>query len=140
MENKKYKPLIDKLFWWIWIPTVIMLVIGTAISFVSVIAFVLLLATDIFTFYFIVTSLVGYVELREKTLFVKFGFILKREIPYSMIMGISKERKLYTDSMLSIKNSMEHVRIKYNKFDVICVSVVDNDEFIDELKKRINAN
>lgn len=140
MENKKYKPLIDKLFWLIWIPTVIMLIIGTAISFVSVIAFVLLLATDIFTFYFIVTSLVGYVELREKTLFVKFGFILKREIPYSMIMGISKERKLYTDSMLSIKNSMEHVRIKYNKFDVICVSVVDNDEFIDELKKRINAN
>ena len=140
MENKKYKPLIDKLFWWIWIPTVIMLVIGTAISFVSVIALVIMLATDVFTFYFIVTSLVGYVELREKTLFVKFGFILKREIPYSMIMGISKERKLYTDSMLSIKNSMEHVRIKYNKFDVICVSVVDNDEFIDELKKRINAN
>ena len=140
MENKKYKPLIDKLFWWIWIPTVMMLVIGTAISFVSVIAFVLLIATDIFTFYFIVTSLVGYVELREKTLFVKFGFILKREIPYGMIMGISKERKWYTDSMLSIKNSMEHVRIKYNKFDVICVSVVDNDEFIDELKKRTNAN
>ena len=140
MENKKYKPLIDKMFWIVWIPTAIFLIGGTVISFVSVIAFIIMLATDIFTFYFIVTSLVGYVELREKTLFVKFGFILEREIPYAMIMGISKERKIYSDSMLSIKNSMEHVRIKYNKFDVVCVSVVDNDGFIEELKKRIKVN
>ena len=40
--------------------------------------------------------------------------------------------------MLALKNSIEHVDIKYNSFDVTCVSVKDNDAFIKELEERIH--
>ena len=93
--------------------------------------------TDILVFYFVISPLFGYAELREHTLFIKLGFIMKREIPYSAIRGTSKTRKFYSDSMLSLKNSLEHVNIKYNKFDMISVSVQDNEGFIKELEERI---
>ena len=41
--------------------------------------------------------------------------------------------------MLSLKLAMEHINIKYNKFDVIAVSVVTNDDFEKELSARIEA-
>ena len=136
MQNVRLKPKIGKMFYIIWLPTVALLIAITAISFTGLLAFLIMLATDIFTVYFLFSSLVGYVELREKTLFVKFGFFLKREIPYGKIRGVSKERKFYADSLLSIKNTMEHVNIKYNRFDVISVSVVDNDYLVGELNRR----
>ena len=126
------------MFWIIWLPTIALMAVATAISVSETVALIILIATDIFVLYFFLTSLVGYAELREDTLFVKLGFILKREIPYEKILRVSKDRKLYTDSLLSIKNSMEHVTVRYNRFDVICVSVVTNDEFIEELNARIN--
>ena len=138
MQNRKFKPLIGKMFWIIWLPTIALMAVATAISVSETVALIILIATDIFVLYFFLTSLVGYAELREDTLFVKLGFILKREIPYEKILRVSKDRKLYTDSLLSIKNSMEHVTVRYNRFDVICVSVVTNDEFIEELNARIN--
>lgn len=139
MNTKRFKPKYDKLFGLVWIPTALMMVLATVISFAHLVAFLLILATDIFTFYFLLSSALGYAELREETLFVKFGFILKREIPYKKIRDIEKGRKFYSESMLSLKNSMEHVNIKYGRFDVVTVSVSDNDEFIKELKERISA-
>ena len=99
-------------------------------------ALLLMLPTDILTFYFLLSPLFGYVELRENTLFIKFGFILKREIPYNKIRGLIKERSFIAETMLSLKNSFEHVKIKYNSFDVITVSVIDNDSFIKEVENR----
>ena len=139
MENKKFKPLVDKYFYAIWIPMAVLMLALTAISLFEPTALIIMLATDAFTFYFLVSSLIGYVELRGDTLFVKFGFILKREIPYCKIRSLVKDRRVYSESMLSLKNSLEHVNIKYNRFDVISVSVVDNDGFIKELEERIAA-
>jgi hypothetical protein len=62
---------------------------------------------------------------------------MTREIPYSKIRGFVKERKFYSESMTSLKNALEHVNIKYNSFDVVTVSVTDNDDFIGELNLRI---
>ena len=135
----RFKPLIGKMFWLIWLPTIALMTVATAISVSATAALIILIAVDILVVYFFLTSLVGYAELRENTLFVKLGFILKREIPYEKITRITKDRKLYTDSLLSIKNSMEHVTIRYNRFDVVCVSVVTNDRFIEELNARIDA-
>ena len=135
--NKKYKPLTGGLFFAIWIPTAALMIAATVIAAFSPLALIIMIPTDIFTFYFLVTSLVGYAELREKSLFVKFGFIIKREIPYSKIRDIFKERKFHSETMLSLKNSVEHIIIKYNKFDVICVSVKNNDEFMESLRARI---
>ncbi len=94
-----------------------------------------MICVDVFTYYFMVSSLVGYVELREHTLYVKFGFILKREIPYDKIRELNKERRIMSYSMLSLKNSLEHINIKYNRFDMITVSVVKNDELIERLEE-----
>lgn len=139
MENKKFKPLIDKTLPIIWIPLTVLLAVATALSVYSILALCIMIAVDLFTFYFLLSPLFGYAELREQTLFVKFGFILKREIPYTAIRGYEKNRKFYSESMLSLKLAMEHINIKYNKFDVIAISVVTNDAFLDELSARIEA-
>ena len=137
MEQRRFKPLIDKLFWIIFIPTCLLLLAVTVVAVFEPLALVLTILVDIFTLYFLISPLFGYVELREETLFVKFGFFMKREIPYSKIRGVSRERKFYSDSMLSLKNSFEHVNIKYNSFDMLSVSVVGNDELVREIQVRI---
>ena len=137
MENKRYRPLIDKVFWITWVPTVALMIVANIISFFDIVAVLIMLSVDIFTLYFLVSSLVGYVELREETVFVKLGFFVKKEIPYNAIREITKEHKLYADSMSALKNALDHVNIKYNKFDVLSVSVVDNDDLAKKLKEKI---
>lgn len=139
MPNKRFKPLIDKSFYIIWIPTLLLLAAATVISFTATAALVILIATDVFSLYFLFSSLAGYVELREDSVYIKFGFILKAEIPYERIRGFSKERKIYSDSTVAIKNAIEHVNIKYNKFELASVSVVNNDELLSEIKMRMKA-
>ena len=137
--NKIYKPKIDGLFYAIWIPTVLLLLVCTVIACVEPMALLILIATDIFTLYFLVSPLVGYVELRENTVFIRYGFFITREIDYLRIRDMKKERKFYSEAMLSLKNSMEHVTIKYNKFDVTIVSVTDNDDLMINIRSRIEA-
>ena len=139
MPKKRFKPLIDKTFYIIWIPTAVLLAAATVIALSSLLALLILIATDLFTLYFLLSSLAGYVELRENTVFIKLGFIMKLDIPYEKIRGFSRQRKIYSDSTVSIKNALEHVNIKYNKFDIVSVSVVTNDELIGEIEKRIQA-
>ena len=75
MVSKKYKPLVDKLFWIITIPTAILLIAMTVVAAFEPVVLLIMIPTDIFTFYFLISPLFGYVELREKTLFIKYGFI-----------------------------------------------------------------
>lgn len=138
MSFERFKPGIDKLFWWISIPTA-MLMLG--VSAVSAIfepsALFITIPVTLFVAYFIISPLFGYAELREKTLFVKFGFFLKREIPYASIRGIDRCRKFYSDSMLSLKNTLDHLNVKYNRFDILSVSFSDNEGFIERLNEKI---
>ena len=136
MENVRFKPQIDRLFWFIWIPTVILLAVCTVIACTSVVALLIMLATDIFTLYFLISPLFGYVELREQTVYVKFGFFMSREIEYSRIRTVNIERKWYSESMLSLKCAYEHVNVKYNSFDVVTVSVESNATLALELDRR----
>ena len=137
MEKRKFKPLLDRLYWSIVIATSALMIPLTVVSFCHPIALIITVSVDLFVLYFLVSPLFGYVELRQESVFIKFGFILKREIPYEKIRGLKKDRKFYSDSMLSLKNAFEHVNIKYNTFDVITVSVIDNDEFIKEIEAKI---
>ena len=140
MESVRFKPLFDKLYWITLIPTAVLMAALTVMAAVDapLTAVALALPIDIFTFYFFVSPIFGYVELREDSVFIKFGFILKREVPYGKIRGIEKARSAISDSLLSVKSSFEHVNIKYNKFDVVSVSVVGNDAFIKELDARVS--
>ena len=134
---KRYKPLIDKMFWIISIPTLLLMAALTVIAVFDTVALIVVGVVDLAVIYLLVSPLFGYVELREESLYIKYGLILKKEIPYSRIRGAAKERRWYADSMLSLKNALDHVNIKYNSFDVTMVSVVDNDEFIEQLNFRI---
>ena len=141
MENKRFKPKTDKLFWLIFIPTSLLTLGVTVVSAVFLpVTLFYTVPIDVFVGYFVVSSLFGYAELREHSLFIKYGFVLKKEIPYGKIRSLEKARKFYSESMMSLKNSFEHVNIKYNRFDVTTVSVVDNDLFIRELNDRISAS
>ena len=130
VERLRFKPKTDRFIWLIFIPTLVCLAVGTAFAALEPFALFIMVPTDLFTLYFFISPLFGYVEAREKTLFIKFGFFIKREIPYLKIRGAIKERRIISESMLSLKCALEHVNIKYNTFDVLTVSVKDNDRLI----------
>ena len=137
MEKKRFKPLVDKSFWITLLILSVFLAFGTVVAIFELLALFLMLFVDVFSLYLLVAPLFGYAEFRENYLFIKFGLFLKKEIPYDKIRGVTKERKFYSDSMLSLKTAMEHVNIKYNRFDIVSVSLVDNDAFISELDLRL---
>ena len=138
MEKKRFKPKFDKLYFGIAFPTaafVLAVLVLTAI-WKATGGWIIMACTAILVGYLLVFPCFGYVELREETVFIKFGFFLKREIPYARIRGIEKKRTAIADSMLSLKNAMDHVNIKYESFDCVSVSIRDEDGMIDEIKRR----
>ena len=138
MENKRYKPKFDKLYLWILISTALfILTLTTVTAIFEPITLFYTVPVSMLVSYFLITPAFGYAELRESTLFVKFGFFMKREIPYEKIRGVVENRKFYSDSMLSLKNSLDHLNVKYNRFDVLSISVKENDDFKRELELRI---
>lgn len=140
MENKRFKPLVDRLFFIIFIPTLVLLIGVTVLACFEPTALLIVLPVDLFCLYFFISPLFGYVELREEAVFIKYGLILKREIAYGRIRAVEKDRKFFSESMMSLKNSFEHLNLKYNSFDVTAVSVVDNDGFLNALQERMKAS
>ena len=138
MQVKRFKPHFDKLYWLIFVPTEL-LVLATAIVPAIFEPKTLFWTVPVLVFvsYFLISPFFGYVELRESTLFIKYGLILKKEIPYGKIRKLERGKSVISDCMMSLKTALYHVNIKYNIFDVTCVSVKDNDSFIEELKKRL---
>ena len=134
----RYKPKLDRLFY---IPISIALVLSlgaTALCIVYYAPFGLavMILCDLLVLYFLISAFVGYVELREETLFIKFGFFFKKEVPYNKIRRVEKCRKIYSESIVSLKGSLEHIDIRYNTYDVVTVSVVDNDALFAEIDRR----
>lgn len=139
MENEKFKPKFDILYYSTLIFSAVILIgvslIGVIFDGALSVLFVTV-PTTLFIGYFLLSPVFGYVELREKCVFVKFGFFASREIPYSKIRGTVIERKLYSDSMMSLKNSIEHLNIKHGTFDVTSVSVLDNAKLAEKIEER----
>ena len=140
MKRKRFKPLVDKLFWIIAIPTAVLIASATALAALAPTILFVMLPIDLFVVYFLISPLFGYVELRETAVFIKYGFFMKKEIPYVSIRGVSAERKFYADSMLSLKNSFDHLNVKYNTFDLTSISVVGNDELKRALELKASAS
>ena len=140
MRRTLFKPKFDKLYWFITVPTaaltVAVTVLPLALEPVSGWAFAVMLLMDAFVAYFLLSPLAGYVELREKTLFIRYGFILKKEIPYDDIRDVTVGRGIISESMVSLKNAMEHVTVKYGAFEVTVVSVDDNLELAENINVR----
>ena len=137
MNGKRYRPLIDWTFWMILIPTMLLLIAATVFAALEPTALFIILPVDLFSLYFLVSPLFGYVELREESLFIKYGLMLKKEIPYEKIRKVERDKRFYSESMTSLKLSLDHVNVKYNSFDVTTVSVRDNESFMNDLNGLI---
>lgn len=137
MNGKRYRPLIDWTFWMILIPTMLLLIAATVFAALEPTALFIILPVDLFSLYFLVSPLFGYVELREDTLFIRYGLMLKKEIPYAKIRKVERDKKFYSESMTALKLSLDHVNVKYNSFDVTTVSVRDNESFMNDLNGLI---
>ena len=136
MENRRFRPKMDKAYVITWAIALGVVLMASVTAFFEPTVLFVLVPVDLLVLYFTISPLVGYVELREKTVFIKLGFIMKREIPYAKIRGTEKDRKFYSDSMVALKTALEHVNIKYNRFDVISVSVENSDELMREIEER----
>ncbi len=139
METKVFKPLVDRLFWSVLIILFFSLTGATIISSVNLILLIFMIVLDAVCIYLLVSPLFGYVELGESAVLVKFGLLMSREIPYSSIRGMTRGRGIHSESMISLKNGMDHVNIKHGRFDVTTVSVVGNDELVALLEARVGA-
>ena len=137
MQNKIYKPLFDKLFWWTFAITVAILAPLAVVSAFHPVTLLVTVPVIILTLYVLISPFWGYVELREDTVFIKFGLILKKEIPYSKIRDVQLDRKFYSESIIALKNSIEHLNIKYNRYDAVTVSVKGNEAFMEDLNARL---
>ena len=135
MQTKRYRPKIDILFWMITAVANVILLAMLIVGFV----FDVTVPTLLFVNYLIVSLLFGYVELGDDAMFIKFSLLLKRRVPYSQIRTLTIDRRRYSESMLSIKNSIEHVNVRYNRFDVVTVSVRDNEAFVEAVKERMGS-
>jgi len=137
---RKYRVKVDRLFFFIFIPLLLILLSVTVVlGVLDSVTLFWLLPIDIFTLYFLISPLFGYCELREEGLFIRYGFIITRYIPYEKIRGIEEKRAFYTNSMLSLKCAFSHIDIKYNLYDVTSVGVRESDEFIRRLGEKING-
>ena len=135
----KFKPKIDSYYLWILIFTELVLLAALVLCLVEFTlgGFFIMLFTFIFTSFFIISPFFGYAELRDGELYIKFGFFLKKSIPYSKIRAVEKKRRWYSESMVSLKMAMNHIDVKYNRFDVVSLSIKDEEIFIEELNKKI---
>ena len=78
MKNKKYRPLFDRLYWSISIPTLLLVLVTTVLlGVLSSETLFIMIPLSIFVLYFFVSPFFGYAELRETTLFIRFGFFLR---------------------------------------------------------------
>ena len=140
MKDKRYRPLVDKLFYSLAVTTFLIVFLPTLIcGILEPNTLFIMLPIFVFTAYFFVSPLFGYVELRDDVLFIKYGFIMSRSIPYNKIRKIEKERRIISPAIMSIKNALDHVNIKYNTFDLTTVSLKECDSFLEELNKRCDG-
>lgn len=137
MENKRFKPRYDRYYIVTWIACLAVVMMASAAAFFEPTVLFVLIPVDLLTLYFAISPLFGYVELRDATVYVKLGFILDKEIPYQKIRGFDRKRSFYADSMTSLKTALDHLNIRYNRFDVISVCVESDDELIAEIEARI---
>ena len=137
MENKRYKPLVDKFFYIL--ASVTLILVASPMIICGILAPTTLFITTpicLFSLYFFISPLTGYVEVRESSIYIRYGFIMTKEIEYNRIRSVEKDRTAISPSLISLKSSLEHVNIKFNTFDITTVSVKDNDDLIKEITER----
>ena len=78
MKTKRFKPLFDKLFFIIFIPITVLMIAFTVLECFAPMALFIIIPIDTLVLYLLLSPLFGYVELRESSLFIKYGLVLKK--------------------------------------------------------------
>ena len=92
MKHPKFKPLFDKTYRGIWISVCLLMAVCTLTSVWEPTALFIFIPTDLFAFYFLVSPLFGYVELREETVFMfnseisPFADFFSQQLPFWFIL------------------------------------------------------
>lgn len=76
---------------------------------------------------------IGGVNIDDKIITIRIGLI-KTTIDIKTITNISKDSSCISSMALSF----DRICIKYNRWDIVYISVVDNDLFMKEVKKMMN--
>lgn len=105
------------------------IVMNTTAIIISAVFFVIMEAV-------LISPIFGYVKLEENALYIRYGLIFRKRIPYDKIVSLEKEHKLYSESIISLKTAIEHIKIKYNTYDNTTVSIRNMDQFIGEVNQR----
>lgn len=84
-----------------------------------------------------ISSLFGYARLEETTLYIRFGFFVHKKISYHRIKSMEKKKGYFRESLFSLNTSMEYIRIEYDENKFITVSIRNSEEFICNLKSKI---
>ncbi len=135
----KFKPKIDAYFIVPFCIATIILLIPTILGFVfnNIAQGIFTICILLFVDYLLLSPLFGFVQFEEKNLYIKYGLIIKKRIPYDKISTIKIEKKLYSECLLSLKTSVEHMHITYNLYDTTCISLKETDAFLEEVARRM---
>ena len=88
---KRYKPLIDRTYVTMMIIIFVILTVMTVIAAFSPVALLIVVPIYLLVVYHLISPFFGYVELRENSLYVRYGLFMKKEIPYSKIRASQKD-------------------------------------------------
>ena len=136
-----YRPQLDKLYYLpLLFTSAVMLPLTVVTAILDPLMLLFMIPIDLFCLYFFISPLFGYVELKEHTLFIRFGLLLRREIPYAKIRGTVRGRGIYGESFLTLKYGMEHLHVRYGVCDITTVSVKDNDGLAKAIAERMTAD
>ncbi len=135
--SNRYRPKIDKFFWWMLVIVNAVCLSLLVISIFDPISFFCTVPIALFCNYFFISPLFGYAELREDHIFIKYGLILKKSIPYKRLRSVEIKRGIISEAVIDLKLSLEHIVIKYNTFDFTIISVKENQFLIEELREKM---
>lgn len=133
-EVRRYRPKVGGLYFAIFVPTLTLILAVTVFAAIyDPFSLIVTAAVFLLILYFAVSPLFGYAELRDESLHIRYGFIMKVDIPYSKIRSVKRRRRAISYSTVSLKCDVEHIEIGYGSFDETTISLVDADEFVREL-------
>ena len=126
-----------KISWWFYAIMIgvaallIPIMIFSAVVDTNVIVFMInLLVFAVVELFCIPIVLFNYVELQKEALLIVFGFI-KKKIPYSDIVSLSATN----NPLSSLAASLDRIEIKCRTKSSTMISVIDKEQFFNEMKK-----
>ena len=140
MEKMRFKPKFDRLYWLITIPTSLFILAAIVMCAIVGEGLIIMIPVSALTFYFLFIPFFTYAELTDEGLYIKYGAFIKRTIPYKSIRKIEKGRGIIGEAMLSMKNALDHVTVRYNRFDMTVLSLKSEDIFVKELWERVQLS